>query len=120
MVSRPLDGPCAVAVLRSCSRGHSHRPGELATKAGNDKTASALAPEMSVPPIRVLKQSGKQIRATVDIQERRSLTGDLAAVKTLGRLSEYEVLKVSMEREQPCQMLACVKHPRLHGIPRKI
>jgi hypothetical protein len=42
------------------------------------------------------------------------------SVKILGRLSEYEAIKVSMEREQPCQMLACVEHPRLHGIPRKI
>jgi hypothetical protein len=38
----------------------------------------------------------------------------------LGRLSEHEVIEVSVRREQPCQLLASVKHPRLHGVLRKV
>jgi hypothetical protein len=38
---------------------------------------------------------------------------------TLSRVSKREVIEVPVRCEQSCQVLASVKHPRLHGVLRK-
>jgi hypothetical protein len=38
----------------------------------------------------------------------------------LSRLSKHEVIEVPVRCEQACQVLAGIKHPRLHGVLRNV